>query len=40
MDPRRNASRVKKVVGVGLDVRVVSYQEPDRGLERLVQEFA
>jgi hypothetical protein len=31
---------LKKVVGVGLDVRVVSYQEPDRGLERLVQEFA
>jgi len=31
---------LKKVVGVGLDVRVVSYQKPDRGLERLVQEFA
>ena len=32
---------LKKVVGVGLDVRrFVSYQKPDRGLERLVQEFA
>jgi hypothetical protein len=31
---------LKKVVGVGLDVRFVTYQKPDRGLECLVQEFA
>src|SRR3954471_13197471 len=31
---------LKKVVGLGLDVRIVSYREPDRGLERLAQEFA
>jgi hypothetical protein len=30
---------LKKVVGVGLDVRFVSYGEPDRALERLAQEF-
>jgi hypothetical protein len=30
---------LKKVVGVGLDVRVVSYLKPDPGLERLVLEF-
>ena len=30
---------LKKVVGVGLDVRIVSYEGPDRALERLAQEF-
>ncbi len=30
----------KKVVGIGLDVRVVSFHEPDRELRRLVAEFA
>ena len=30
---------LKKVMGVGLDVRFVSYGEPDAGLERLAQEF-
>jgi hypothetical protein len=30
---------LNKVVGVGLDVRLVSYQTPDRGFERLAQEF-
>jgi hypothetical protein len=30
---------LKKVVGVGLEVRFVSYREPDRRLERLAQEF-
>lgn len=28
-----------KVIGVGLDVRVVSYGKPDAVLERLVAEF-
>jgi hypothetical protein len=38
----RDAMRraLKKVAAVGLDVRVVSYREPDRELERLAQEFA
>ncbi len=31
---------LNKVVGVGLDVRIVSYREPDRELVRLAQEFA
>ena len=31
---------LKKVAGLGLDVKIVSYREPDRGLERLVREFA
>jgi hypothetical protein len=30
---------LNKVVGVGLDVRFVSYRRPDPGLERLAQEF-
>jgi hypothetical protein len=30
---------LKKVVGVGLDVRIVSYQKPDAALERLAVEF-
>jgi hypothetical protein len=30
---------LKKVVGVGLDVRIVSYRKPDGALERLVAEF-
>ena len=30
---------LNKVVGVGLDVRFVSYQRPDRELERLAEEF-
>lgn len=30
---------LKKVVGVALDVRFLSYQQPDRELERLAQEF-
>jgi hypothetical protein len=36
-----NAMRraLKKVVGLGLDVRIVSYKEPDRRLEHLAQEF-
>jgi len=31
---------LQKVVGLGLDVRIVSYGAPDRGLERLAREFA
>ena len=30
---------LKKVVGVGLDVRLVSYRQPDPRLERLTEEF-
>jgi hypothetical protein len=30
---------LNKVVGVGLDVRLVSHRRPDPGLERLAQEF-
>jgi hypothetical protein len=37
LDAMRRA--LKKLEGVGLDVRVVSYRAPDRGLERLAQEF-
>jgi hypothetical protein len=37
----RDAMRraLKKVVGVGLDVRIVSFGRPDPQLERLAQEF-
>ena len=30
---------LKKVAGVGLDVRIVSFGRPDPALERLAQEF-
>ena len=30
---------LNRVVGVGLDVRFLSYQQPERELERLAQEF-